>query len=70
MAAETWMDADEALSMGFIDSITEEVRMAAKVQHADRYKHAPSKLVEGQRPRAARHQRDTYTYIAASQRSQ
>ena len=69
MAAETWMTADEALEMGFIDSITEEVRMAAKVNHAERYRHTPKDLVEGQRPHAARHQRDTYTYIAASLRS-
>ncbi len=67
MADETWMDATEALEMGFIDSITDEVRLAAKVEHADRYKHAPADLVEGQRPRATRHQRETYTYIAASQ---
>ena len=46
MADETWMNADEALEMGFIDSITDEMKLAAKVDHPDRYKHVPEPLVE------------------------
>jgi len=42
MAAETWMNADEALAKGFVDTITEEMKLAA---HFDldkfKYRHNP-----------------------------
>jgi len=44
MAAETWMTAEEALAHGFIDLITAELKVAAKV-HADRFKHPPEALL-------------------------
>lgn len=43
--AETWLSADEALDLGLIDGITEEVKMAA---HYDlsKFKNVPQKLIE------------------------
>jgi ATP-dependent Clp protease protease subunit len=46
MAEETWMNADEALEMGFIDTITDDLKMAAKVDHPDRYKRVPEPLAK------------------------
>ena len=46
MEAETWMNAEEALSRGFVDSITDELQIAAKVKHVDRYKHAPKDVLD------------------------
>lgn len=69
MAAETWMTADEAHERGFIDTITDASRMAAKVRNRERYKHLPPDLKEDKRPRAENRKRDTYSYIAASMKS-
>jgi len=44
MAAETWLTAEEALEAGLIDKITNEMRVAARINHPDRYKHAPEML--------------------------
>jgi ATP-dependent Clp endopeptidase proteolytic subunit ClpP len=49
MDAETWMTADEALEMGFIDQITEKMDMAACVKFVPtmvqaKFKHIPEKL--------------------------
>ena len=51
MAAETWMNAEEALERGFVDSITEETRMAACVKDKSRYQHVPENLIAPDRPR-------------------
>ncbi len=69
MADETWMNAEEALERGFVDSITEETRMAASIHHADRYKHAPENLID-HRPKSDIVKRDVNTYIAASLKAQ
>ena len=69
MADETWMNAEEALERGFVDSITEETRMAARVRDGKRYKHAPEALIDN-RPKVDAHKRDTYTYLAASLKQQ
>lgn len=48
MEAETWMSANEALEFGFVDEVTEELAVAAKVVDLShyRYKHAPENLKE------------------------
>ena len=48
MAAETWMNAKEALRHGFVDKITEEVQIAA---HFDlsKLRGAPAELIEAMR---------------------
>jgi len=46
MKDETWMNAEEALERGFVDSITQEVKMAACVKNKERYKHVPEDLIE------------------------
>ena len=69
MAAETWMNAEEALERGFVDSITEETRMAARVRDGNRYKHTPKALIDN-RPKADNVRRDVNTYIAASLKAQ
>lgn len=38
---ETWMDAEDALLLGFADEITEEVKLAAYFDPAKRFKNAP-----------------------------
>ena len=63
MAAETWMNAEEALEMGFIDSITGGMKMAAKVNHPDRYKHVPEFLAKVEEPKKAKTYLDADTYI-------
>jgi len=68
MADETWMNAEEALERGFIDSINEETRMAAVV-HKDRYKHTPENLIPPERPRSDRVALEVSAYVAASLRS-
>jgi ATP-dependent Clp endopeptidase proteolytic subunit ClpP len=45
MAAETWLDAKDALDLGFIDRIAEPVKLAASFDVA-RFRNAPSELVE------------------------
>lgn len=47
MAAETWFDAAEALAAGFADRLAEPVRIAAQFD-IDRFRNAPSDLVEAQ----------------------
>jgi len=44
MAAETWMTADQAMENGFIDSITDELRIAARVDQS-KYRHVPEELL-------------------------
>ena len=66
MAEETWMTAEEALERGFIDSITEEQRMAACVHHVDRYKHVPQALMEPETPRLDNVKRDVNSYLIGS----
>jgi len=45
MAAETWLDAKDALDLGFADRIAEPVRMAARFD-VGRFRNAPPALVE------------------------
>ncbi len=45
MAAETWLDANEALALGFIDRIAEPVTLAASFDVA-RFRNAPPEVVE------------------------
>lgn len=45
MAAETWLDAQEALDLGFIDRIAAPVKLAAAFDVA-RFRNAPPELVE------------------------
>ncbi len=45
MAAETWLDANDALDIGFIDRIAEPVKLAASFDVA-RFRNAPPELVE------------------------
>jgi ATP-dependent Clp protease protease subunit len=45
MAAETWLDAKDALDLGFIDQIAEPVKLAASFDVA-RFRNAPPELVE------------------------
>jgi hypothetical protein len=45
MAAETWLDAKDALDFGFIDRIAEPVRLAATFDVA-RFRNAPPEVVE------------------------
>lgn len=46
MAAETWLDAKDALDLGFADRIAEPVRFAARFE-VGRFRNAPPVLVEG-----------------------
>ena len=48
MAAETWMSADEAMEYGFIDSVTEEVKLAACFDPTRlySYRNPPERLIE------------------------
>lgn len=50
MAAETWLDAQDALDLGFIDRIAEPVKLAASFDVA-RFRNAPPELVEAARER-------------------
>jgi ATP-dependent Clp endopeptidase proteolytic subunit ClpP len=45
MAAETWLDAQDSLELGFIDRIAEPVKLAASFDVA-RFRNAPPELVE------------------------
>ena len=45
MAAETWIDAREALDLGFIDRIAEPVKLAASFDVA-RFRNAPPEMIE------------------------
>lgn len=45
MSEETWLNADEALDMGFVDSIGAEIEIAAKFD-LSKFKHPPAPLVE------------------------
>ena len=45
MAAETWLDAKDALDLGFIDRIVEPVKLAASFDVA-RFRNAPPEVVE------------------------
>jgi len=45
MAAETWLDAKDALDLGFADRIAEPVRMAARFD-VGRFRNAPPALAE------------------------
>lgn len=46
MAAETWLDAKDALDLGFADRLAEPVRIAARFD-VGRFRNAPPLLVEG-----------------------
>lgn len=48
MQEETWLSADDALKYGFIDEITEEVKVAASIDKsfAERYKNVPKNLMK------------------------
>lgn len=69
MKDETWMNSEEALERGFIDSIVEETRMAALVSHSERYKKIPQNLIAPERPRVDGN-KDIYTYLSASLKQQ
>lgn len=45
MKDETWMTAKEAVTNGFADTITENLKVAASIAHPDRFKHLPSALL-------------------------
>lgn len=45
MTEETWFGAEEALDLGFVDTIGAEIEIAAKFD-LSRFKHAPAPLVE------------------------
>lgn len=45
MSDETWFTAKEAISNGFADTMTENLKVAASVSHPDRFKHLPSVLL-------------------------
>lgn len=45
MKDETWMTAKEAVTNGFADKITENLKVAASVSHPDRFKHVPAALL-------------------------
>lgn len=45
MDAETWMDSAEAVRLGFADSVTGEMKMAARAEPG-RFRHAPSALTD------------------------
>lgn len=51
MLDETWMNADEALEFGFIDSVTEEMKLAAKID-TKRFRKLPQALAEPPEPAA------------------
>ena len=69
MSEETWMDAEEALQHGFIDSINEENRMAACVRHPESFKCVPDTLIAKRTPRKDRVKRDINSYITGSLKS-
>jgi len=69
MNEETWMNADEALERGFVDSITEESKMAACVRDKTRYKHVPENLILPDRPRSERVALEVSAYVSASLQS-
>jgi hypothetical protein len=50
MAAETWLDAKDALELGFIDRIAEPVKLAASFDVAQ-FRNAPPELAEAARER-------------------
>ena len=52
MAAETWLDAKDALDLGFADRIAEPVRIAARFD-VGRFRNAPPVLVEAVEPAEA-----------------
>ena len=52
MAAETWLDAKDALDLGFADRIAEPVRIAARFD-VGRFRNAPPALVEAVEPTEA-----------------
>ena len=60
MSDETWMNAEEALDRGFVDSITAESKMAACVRHKERYQHVPANLIEPERPRRESQMAESY----------
>jgi ATP-dependent Clp protease protease subunit len=67
MAAETWMDAQEAFDRGFVTAINEEQKMAAlNIRHAEKFKHVPQDLLVRETPKLDIVKRDVNTYIAAS----
>lgn len=45
MKDETWMTAKDAVTNGFADTMTENLKVAASVSHPDRFKHVPSALL-------------------------
>lgn len=47
MTEETWMTSEEALGHGFIDSISDEIKIAAKVDQT-KFKNVPKALIEDQ----------------------
>jgi ATP-dependent protease ClpP protease subunit len=53
MDDETWMSSSEALKHGFADKVTENLKVAATLNHADRYRHVPAALRPSNRRAAA-----------------
>jgi hypothetical protein len=53
MDDETWMSSTEALKHGFADKVTENLKVAATLNHADRYRHVPAALRPSNRRAAA-----------------
>jgi hypothetical protein len=50
MADETWMTGPEAVEKGFADKVVENLKVAASVRDASRFRHLPAAL----RPNRAR----------------
>lgn len=45
MKDETWFTAKEAVTNGFADTVTENLKVAARLTHPDRFKHLPNALL-------------------------
>jgi len=61
MADETWMNAQDAVDLGFADNVTGEVEMAAKVKDFDltKFKHPPEDLIKVMRQTSENRKDDT-----------
>ena len=52
MREETWLNASDALALGFIDSINSQLKVAAHYVAPDRYQKAPAEIVASTKERA------------------
>ena len=63
MTQETWMTAEEALDAGLIDTITDELQIAAKV-HPERYRHVPEEVLNKGTPRLDAVRKEINTHLS------